>query len=315
MDALPGRAHNPSGRLAAKEAEREAYRLWRLQFVLPVVIFVVVSSLTEYVTTWTSWTLDGLNFGGSQVAAPEAAIGMVVEATAWVAPILVIFLAATMVTRGYAEKKMMMMSLGMLMAFAAASGVFVGYTGYSWYMRLYNAYSDGREYYNVLPTEPAAAHLDAGKIMFSSTASVDETKSIGFNDGMMYCVAPIVAPNQGSRIEFWAVGTNCCKRRSSFWCSAAGKPGRGGIVQLDSGFFRTNAIDVWSLAVRVAEAQFDLQSSPHAVFVKYVDDPDYEHQQQFNHGMLLWLVASGIYLIVNTLIALLSRRFATALGK
>jgi hypothetical protein len=220
-----------------------------------------------------------------------------------------------MVTRGYAEKKMMLISLGMLMAFAAAAGVFVGYVDYSWYMRLYNAYSDGREYYNVLPTEPAAAHLDAGKMMFSSSAAVDETKSIGFNDGMMYCVAPIVAPNQGSRIEYWAVGTNCCGRRSKFFCNAAAKRGQGGVVQLDSGFFRTNAVDIWSLAVKVAEAQFDLQSSPHAMFVKYVEDPDYEHQRQFNHGMLLWLAASGIYLIVNTLLALLSRRFATALSK
>lgn len=210
---------------------------------------------------------------------------------------------------------MMLMSLGMLMAFAASAGVFVGYADYSWYMRLYNAYSDGREYYNVLPTEPAAAHLDAGKLMFSSSAMVDETKSIGFNDGMMYCVAPIVAPNQGSRIEFWAVGTNCCGRRSKFSCDASANPGQGGIVQLDSGFFRTNAIDVWSLAVKVAEAQFDLQSAPHAMFVKYVADPDYEHQRQFERGMLLWLAASGIFLIVNTLFALLSRQFAKALSK
>merc|ERR1719182_1053529 len=240
---------------------------------------------------------------------------MFVEASAWVVPIFVIILAASMMASGYAEKKMMLLSLGLLMAFAAASGVLVGYVDYSWYMRLYNAYEDGRGYDNVLPTEPAAAHIDAGKIIFSSTARVDETKSIGFNDGMMYCVAPIVAPNQGSRIEYWAVGTNCCGRRSKFSCDASANPGQGGIVQLDSGFFRTNAVDVWSLAVKVAEAQFDLQSAPHAMFVKYVADPDYEHQRQFERGMLLWLAASGIFLIVNTLFALLSRQFAKALSK
>jgi len=280
-----------------------------------VLVFIVVSLLTTYVTTWTSWTLDGLNFSGSTYTAPEAALGMFVEASAWIAPIAVIFFAATMVTRGYAEKSMMLMSLGMLLAFAAASGVLVGYVDYSWYMRLYNAYSDGREYNNVLPTEPAAAHLDAGKIIFSSTARVDETKSIGFNDGMIYCVAPIVSPEQGSRIEYWAVGTNCCGRRSKFSCGATGASGKGGIVQLDSGFFRTNAMTLWSLAVKVAEAQFDLQSAPHALFVKYVEDPDLEHQSQFNHGFLLWLVATGIFLIVNTIFALLSKRLVTALSK
>merc|ERR1719201_2368258 len=236
---------------------------------------------------------------------------MFVEASAWIVPIFVIILAASMMASGYAEKKMMLLSLGLLMAFAAATGVLVGYTDYSWNLRLYNAYADGREYSNVLPTEPAAAHLDAGKIMFSSTAMVDETKSIGFNDGMMYCVAPIVGPNHGSRIEYWAVGTNCCGRRSKFFCDAAGKNGKGGVVQLDSGFFRTNAMDVWGLAVKVAEAQFDLQSAPHALFVKYVDDPDYEHQLQFNRATLLFLAASGIFLIVNTVIALLSKRLVT----
>jgi hypothetical protein len=312
-EGLPGRAM--SGRLAAKEREKETARLYRLQFLVPVLVFVVVSSLTTYVTTWTAWTIDGLSFGGSQVAAPEAAIGALVEASAWVAPIFVILFAATMVSRGYAEKSMMLMSLGIMMAFAAAAGVLVGYTGYSWYMRLYNAYDDGRAYYNVLPTEAAAAHIDAGMIQFSSTARVDETKSIGFNDGMMYCVAPIVAPNQGSLIQYWAVGTNCCGRRSKFFCDAAGKSGKGGVVQLDSGFFRTNAMDVWGLAVKVAEAQFDLQSAPHALFVKYVDDPDYEHQMQFNRGALLWLAASGIFLIVNTVLALLSKPLVRALVK
>ena len=68
-DALPGRA-SPH-RLQAKAKEKEAYRLYQLQFVVPVVIFVVVSALTTYVTTWTGWTLDGLNFGANQVAAPD----------------------------------------------------------------------------------------------------------------------------------------------------------------------------------------------------------------------------------------------------
>jgi hypothetical protein len=314
MEAIPGRGN--TGRLAAKEAEREAFRLYRLQFVAPVVVFVVISSLTTYISTWTAWTLNGVDLSGSQVADSFLqATAMLAKATAGLAPICVIIVAGALMSQGYAEKKMMHLSLGMLTAFAAASGVLVGYTDYSWYMRLYNAYSDGREYYNVLPTEPAAAHLDAGKIIFSSTAMVDETKSIGFNDGMMYCAAPIVGPNHGSRIEYWAVGKNCCGRRSKFFCDAAGKNGKGGVVQLDSGFFRTNAMDVWGLAVKVAEAQFDLQSAPHALFVKYVEDPDYEHQLQFNHGTLLWLAASGIFLIVNTVFALLSKRLVLALGK
>ena len=47
---------------------------------------------------------------------------------------------------------------------------------------------------NVLPSELAAAHQDAGVIQFASSATVDISKSAGFKDNRLYCVAPILTP-------------------------------------------------------------------------------------------------------------------------
>ena len=40
-------------------------------------------------------------------------------------------------------------------------------------------------------------------------------------------------------VRFWAVGTNCCGRRSKFSCDASANPGQGGIVRAtESEYFK-----------------------------------------------------------------------------
>merc|ERR1719345_461631 len=53
--------------------------------------------------------------------------------------------------------------------------------------------------------------MDAGIIDFKSGAKLDLTKSIGFKDADIYCVAPITMPGATSNstsFDFWAIGMN-----------------------------------------------------------------------------------------------------------
>jgi len=102
------------------------------------------------------------------------------------------------------------LSLGLLSLFAVINAVLCGNYNYWNHMFQYWSYDENRAYTNVLPTEPAASHADAGKIVFADTARVDTTRAVGFKMSTVYCVAPILDDTQLDRVEYWAAGTDCC---------------------------------------------------------------------------------------------------------
>lgn len=167
--------------------------------------------------------------------------------------------------------------LGVLCALAVACGTLGGMVNYSWNMEPYWFYDEAREYANVLPSEPAAAHGDAGKIVFAKSAVIDTTKAVGYKMGHVYCVAPIMDAGSGARVEYWAVGIDCCAERANFACDDAKSEGgavNGGLVVQDRGLFRESPFDQYAKAVRTAEAAYDLTSASEPLYVRWVKDPD-----------------------------------------
>merc|ERR1719258_249847 len=106
-------------------------------------------------------------------------------------------------------------SLGVLCGFAIVLSVLGGLHNYGTHMEQYWMYEEAREYHNVLPSEPAAAHADAGKITFAEAARIDTTKAVGYKAASTYCVAPILDPSSSNRVEFCAVAPRllCAARR------------------------------------------------------------------------------------------------------
>ena len=154
-------------------------------------------------------------------------------------------------------------------------GILLGLYNYHEYMFSYWAYDEFREYNNVLPSEPAAAHADAGKLMFSEDARVDTTKAVGFKHTDTYCVAPILDDTQSSRVEFWAAGMNCCGKRADFKCDDAWDDrARAGVVILDNDSWLPSHRDIYMKAVKIAEAAFDVVSAEEPLFVRWVVDPE-----------------------------------------
>lgn len=198
---------------------------------------------------------------------------------------------------------------GALVVIAVIFGAIAGQRNYAKHMATYYNYSGSREFTDVLPTEPAAAHADAGKITFASVAMVDTTKSVGYKKGDTYCVAPIMEPSSGQRVEFWAVGMNCCSGRNDFRCGDVGSPAvKSGVVLMD---WDTNSLlptqhEYYLKAVKEAEAAFDLVSASEPLLLFWTKDPAGYVASMHTAAIGDLTVCTLFYAVFNTMVAYFS---------
>lgn len=193
--------------------------------------------------------------------------------------------------------------LGVLSGMATILAMICGSYTYEHHMALYWTYEENQKYTNVLPTEPAAAHADAGKIIFSDTARVDSTRSVGFKAGTVYCVAPILDDTQQSKVEYWAAGTDCCQQRADFSCDDAWDPkAKSGVVLIEpGGIFPSNQY-FFHKAVTEAEAAFDLASAQNPLFLRWVTNPDAVQDDYWRTGIGFLVASTCIYLLFSIIV-------------
>jgi len=164
--------------------------------------------------------------------------------------------------------------LGISCTVSVVLGTFLGLYCYDTYGIFLNYYKHSRTYTNFVPSEPSASVADAGRLVFTDETTVDATKSVGYaaNNGKQYCIAPIHDFSDTARIEFWAVGIDCCGWESEFSCDASTDPqAHGGVVVFDNmGLFNPSNRDFYTLARQKAEAEFDLVSTEKPVYVRWV---------------------------------------------
>lgn len=225
--------------------------------------------------------------------------------------------------------------LSSLCLFAIAMGCMLGIYNYRMHMFQYWSYEENSVYTNVLPTEPADGHADAGKIVFAPGSRVDTTRAIGFKtNSEVYCVAPIFGddPNIDS-VEYWAAGLDCCPARGDFDCDDSWKDtARSGLVILDSlandrklsnidapsvhfNFWRPPR--VWYLeAIKQAEAAYDIKSADRPLLVRWVDDPQKMQDEFWRSGVGFCIASVCIYflfsIIIGAMLQMCSKRFASA---
>lgn len=174
-----------------------------------------------------------------------------------------------------------LLSLGGLCLVAVILGTGLGRQGWDnswqefWWMNI------GQQLIESTAATPAAARSDAASLSFlnDTTTSVDASQSAGFKDTDLYCVAPIMSPATAGaeygRVNFWAVGINCCTKYGVFTCDSAREASGGyGIVQLQGGYPCPSCnVDKFRKAVSKAEAMYGLVSAPDALFVRWVEHP------------------------------------------
>lgn len=152
---------------------------------------------------------------------------------------------------------------------------FVGGWNYDSFMRPYYDINNLNVYPSVDPSKYVGSQLmDAGMIQFTPGSALNLQKSLGFRNGDVYCVAPIVssAKSNQSIVDFWAVGLNCCSGHlPDFRCGEYTNPlARWGLRLMDD-----SKRNMFRLAVKEAEATFKLKA-PHPVFLYWLSDPTAE---------------------------------------
>jgi len=192
----------------------------------------------------------------------------------WVVIVTILALVGCFLLISLRDRSARYLPLGISMSASVLLGAFLGLYCYDTYGIFVNFYRNSRTYTNVVPSEPSASVADAGRLVFTDESTVDGTKSVGYAapNGKKYCIAPIHDYSDSARVEFWAVGIDCCGWESEFTCDASTDPeAHGGIVVFDNmGLFNPSNRDWYILAMKKAEAEFDLVSVEKPVYVRWV---------------------------------------------
>jgi hypothetical protein len=205
--------------------------------------------------------------------------------------------------------------LGMLCVAAAVNGSIAGQYNYWTNMYPYWSYYEHSTYTNVLPTASAISHSDAGKIVFASTARVDTSRALGYKQGTVYCVAPILDDHQVNRVEYWAAGVDCCNSRGDFACDDTWDPtAKSGLVlpafmgatvsmaNSDIGvrgkWWRSTR-DRFIQAVKMAEASYDLKSAENPLLVQWIANPQRYTDDLWRHGVGHVVGSISVYFLLS----------------
>lgn len=180
-------------------------------------------------------------------------------------------------------------------------GFATGNSNYNSFMRPFYDIND----LNVYPSVDAGKYqgnqfMDAGMIQFKHGSALQLDKSVGFKNGDVYCVAPIVADRSGNQSthDFWAVGVNCCSAHmSNFACGEYTNPNaRWGLRLMDE-----SKREMFRLAVLEASAAFNLKAE-HPVFLYWLSDPTAEvnayQDDGFKFFMMFVFGAFGVQLFL-----------------
>eukprot|EP00928_Gymnodinium_smaydae_P072094 TRINITY_DN55512_c0_g1_i1.p1 TRINITY_DN55512_c0_g1~~TRINITY_DN55512_c0_g1_i1.p1 ORF type:complete len:410 (+),score=73.06 TRINITY_DN55512_c0_g1_i1:112-1230(+) len=149
--------------------------------------------------------------------------------------------------------------LFLLLGCLTGNHIYQNYSSKSYMSAELNMYS------NVNPTRlNGQMMMDAGMINFGTGTQLDFSKTMGFRDKNMFCVAPVVYNGEAPQsYDFWIVGKDCCSgpptagNARSYHCGAWNWPlNRSTVSRLmndeDRAFYR--------LAVQQAEAAFNIQA-------------------------------------------------------
>lgn len=147
--------------------------------------------------------------------------------------------------------------------------------------------------------------MDAGQIEFVPGTHMNLSKSYGFKNEDVYCVAPIVGPNAGKEgpevYDFWAVGLNCCSGHAAdFRCgeynNVNARKGLRLMRDYERNFFR--------LAVQEAEAAYNIRAN-FPVFMYWMEHPSDEIDAYQDDASKTFFMGVGIFAIVEVLITVL----------
>lgn len=206
--------------------------------------------------------------------------------------------------------------LGFLVIIAAVFGGNVGMEDYNDNIAVYYGFFFRHVYTNVLASEPAVVHSDAGALLFHQTATVDVGRSRGYMaNGQVFCVAPVLDGSMMAQVQYWAAGKNCCGERANFNCDASRDVTAKQAVVIHeadavSRIFTNTDREYFQKAVKLALADYDLASADKPIFVRWVKDVDEVRDGAWASGAGVVVVGITCYLLWSIFIGFGMHMFA-----
>lgn len=200
--------------------------------------------------------------------------------------------------------------LGVLFAFSAVVGCFVGFILYFQSLAYYWRYQGLRSYTNVAAAQRVDAFTDAGMFLWTEDTRLDAMRAVGYRskfNGQIYCVAPIVDGTMGGSAptNYFAVGENCCNARASFTCDdAADGQVRSALVLLEPedvvpGFMlwaaRNSVYPRFERAIHLQASTYSTTPAGVLKLVKWVRDPIQAKNAFYDEAVTVCIWTSCIY--------------------
>jgi len=204
----------------------------------------------------------------------------------WVLVGLCVCLAGLFMTLGFYGRHPVFVAIGLMCLLSVSLATAVGSWLHSHYLVRYWELEKGSVYKDVDPLTEPELTTDAGIITFVANAFVDDSRTLGFvADGGIFCVAPVaVPPYYSDKVNYWAVGTNCCQSRSGFDCGSSRELGTlSGVPEL--------AGPRYSEAVAEAAAVYGLTSSQGAQLLSFADNPQQVITEMWDDTLTVALLA------------------------
>lgn len=180
---------------------------------------------------------------------------------------------------------------------AVVLAAFFGEINYHYNMRPYYDLENLHTYPAVNPARDKGQQLmDAGMVTFAEGSSIDVSKSMGFKNKDIYCVAPIsFGKGTLQSYDFWAVGVNCCTSGSpDFSCGEfANRKAHSGLRLM-----REDQRPFFRLAVQQAEAAYKVRSV-HPLFFTWTEDPSVYTVQLRESGYKYFVMGIAMHFAVN----------------
>jgi len=227
----------------------------------------------------------------------------------WIVVFFCVVFSLIPISLGRNRKTVAFLFLGVFCLVATIAASACGMYNYHENMFAYWSYLNNGVYTNLLPSEPAASHADAGKVFFSDDARVDTTKAVGYKDGSVYCVAPVLDDVPMTKVQYWAVGQDCCGQRADFNCDDSWSPkAHSGVVILESSEWLPSHRDAYMVAVKLAESAFDIVSTQEPVFVRWVAEPEIVQDDYWRSGVGFLVAECCIYLLVSIIFGIIAQQ-------
>lgn len=178
-------------------------------------------------------------------------------------------------------------------------GTLLGNINFWTNMQPYYDYAGLGDYDGVDPAKVTGPEMmDAGRIHFLNSSTLDLTRAMGFKDGNTYCVAPITVTFEGlqqtvplANYDFWAVGLECCSPNvADFHCGPYNSPDAHGGLRL----LRDDQRSFFRLAVQQAEATYGISSS-HPLFFFWTETPQGEMDSFQDEGYKYYLIGMLVH--------------------